>query len=95
MQLIIFSTTLLNELLILFFKLDKDFILSVLNNNVKVKQLVVNPGTLVLFYGRNYLHRVTPVTSKKCRILVTLNYNLEEDVELSENARLTFFGRIK
>ena len=29
-------------------------------------------GTLVLFYGRNYLHRVTPVKSEKPRILVTL-----------------------
>ena len=53
------------------------------------------PGTLLLFYGRNYLHRVTPVRSKKPRILVTLNYNLEKGVELSLNARKTFFGRIK
>ena len=74
---------------------DKKLIKSVLENNHPVHELSVQPGTLILFYGRNYLHRVTPVTSKKCRILVTLNYNLEEDVELSENARLTFFGRIK
>ena len=74
--------------------IDKDFILSVLNNNVKVKQLVVNPVTLVLFYGRNYLHRVTPVESIKPRILVTLNYNEEDNIKLSENARKTFFGRI-
>ena len=35
----------------------------------------------------------TPDKSKKPRILVTLNYNEEEGIELSENARLTFFGR--
>ena len=75
--------------------IDKKLIKSVLNNSYKANQLSVDPGTLILFYGRNYLHRVTPVTSKKCRILVTLNYNLENDIELSENARLTFFGRIK
>lgn len=74
---------------------DKKIIRSVLNDNYPVNELSVQPGTLILFYGRNYLHRVTPVTSKKCRILVTLNYNLEEGIELSENARLIFFGRIK
>ena len=74
--------------------INKNLIQSVLIENYPVNELFVQPGTLILFYGRNYLHRVTPVTSKKCRILVTLNYNLEEGVELSENARLTFFGRI-
>ena len=65
-----------------------------MNENEKINELTVNPGTLILFYGRNYLHRVTPIESKKGRILVTLNYNLEEDIELSENARKTFFGRL-
>ena len=46
-------------------------------------------------FKSNLLHQVTPVTSEKCRILVTLNYNTEEGIELSENARLTFFGRTK
>ena len=57
-----------------------------------MKQIKLNAdaGTLVLFYGRNYLHRVTPVKSLKPRILVTLNYNEEEGIKLSENARLTF-----
>jgi len=54
----------------------------------------VNDGTLILFYGRNYLHRVTPVKSQIPRILITLNYNEENHIELSENARLTFFGRV-
>ena len=74
--------------------INKKLISSVLNDNYPVNELSVKPGTLILFYGRNYLHQVTSVTSEKCRILVTLNYNLEKDVELSENARLTFFGRI-
>ena len=74
--------------------INKNLITLVLKDNYSAKKLSVEPGTLILFYGRNYLHRVTPVTSKKCRILVTLNYNLEENIELSKNARLTFFGRI-
>jgi len=67
---------------------------SILQNKHPVEELRVEEGTLVLFHGRNYLHRVTPVTSKKHRVLATLNYNLEKDIELSENARLTFFGRL-
>lgn len=74
--------------------IDKKLIKNVLNENEEIKELNVNPGTLILFYGRNYLHRVTPIKSNKGRILVTLNYNLEEGVELSENARKTFFGRL-
>ncbi|SVC46669.1 uncharacterized protein METZ01_LOCUS299523, partial [marine metagenome] len=75
--------------------IDKKLIKSVLNNNYPVNNLSVQPGSLILFYGRNYLHRVTPVTSVKSRILVTLNYNLEKNIKLSENGRLTFFGRLK
>tara|TARA_B100002051_G_C16667981_1_gene602869 strand:+ start:6 stop:788 length:783 start_codon:yes stop_codon:yes gene_type:complete len=74
--------------------IDKSYLSKIINNSIKPKKINANAGTLVLFYGRNYLHRVTPVTSTKPRILVTLNYNEEEGVKLSENARLTFFGRI-
>jgi len=74
--------------------IDKNFIRKVISGKIKVEELNVKPGTLILFYGRNYLHRVTPVTSNKPRILVTLNYNLEKGIELSKNARKTFFGRI-
>ena len=67
---------------------------AVLKNKILVDEIVLEEGTLVLFCGSNYLHRVTPVTSKKSRILATLNYNLEKHVKLSENARLIFFGRL-
>ena len=75
--------------------IDKKLIKSVLDGREKINELEVDPGTLLLFYGRNYLHRVTPIKSKKGRILVTFNYNLENNIELSENARKTFFGRVK
>ena len=74
--------------------IDKDIIMSALSNKYQGKEILVDPGTLILFYGRNYLHRVTPVESKKNRILVTLNYNTEKEIKLSENARITFFGRL-
>ena len=75
--------------------INKKLITEIIEGKTKPKTLNVNDGTLILFYGRNYLHRVTPVLSDIPRILITLNYNEEDKVELSENARLTFFGRIK
>jgi len=74
--------------------IDKALISNVINGKNKPNLLDVSEGTLVLFYGRNYLHRVTPVKSDTPRILITLNYNEEIDIKLSENARSTFFGRI-
>ena len=74
--------------------INKNLIKSVLENKYKPNQVIVDPGTLILFYGRNYLHRVTPVTSKNNRILVTLNYNTKKGIKLSKNARITFFGRL-
>ena len=75
--------------------LNVQLIDSVLQNKHPAKELQIGEGTLVLFHGSNYLHRVTPVTSNKHRVLVTLNYNLQKNIELSENARLTFFGRTR
>ena len=74
--------------------IDKNFIKKIINESIIPNELKVNPGTLILFYGRNYLHRVTPVKSNSGRVLVTLNYNLEKGVELSKNAKKTFFGRV-
>jgi len=73
---------------------NTQLIYSVLQNKHPIEKLQTEETTLVLFNGRNNLHRVTPVTSKKHRVLVTLNYNLEENIQLSENARMTFFGRL-
>ena len=74
--------------------IDKKLISDVIEGRSEANLLDVSEGTLILFYGRNYLHRVTPVLSETPRILITLNYNEEKNIELSENARLTFFGRV-
>ncbi len=73
--------------------INNRYIKNILDERILPEKIDVNAGTLVLFYGRNYLHRVTPVKSNKPRILVTLNYNEEKNIMLSKNARLTFFGR--
>ena len=66
----------------------------VLDGRVSVKTLTMEPGTLVLFRGRNSLHRVTPVQGDRARMLVVLAFNAEPDIALSESARMTFYGRL-
>lgn len=66
----------------------------VLAGKVPTKTLEMNPGTLVLFRGRNSMHRVTPVQGDVTRMLVVFAYNTEPGVSLSESARMTFFGRL-
>ena len=67
---------------------------AVIKGKLKPKTLAMGDGALVLFRGRNSLHRVTPVASEQSRILVTLNFNTEPGIMLSELARLAFFGRL-
>ena len=59
------------------------------------KKLKINAGTLALFRGRNSLHRVTPVIGESSRIQTVLAYNTEPNIALSEQARMTFYGRIE
>ena len=67
---------------------------AVIDGQTPVQTLDVSEGTLVLFRGRNALHRVTPTIGDKTRLLVVLAYNNEPGVALSEPARMTFFGRL-
>ena len=68
---------------------------SVLDGYEPVQTLNMQPGALVLFRGRNSLHRVAPVEGLKTRILVVLAYNKEPGIALSEPARQIFFGRMR
>jgi hypothetical protein len=66
----------------------------VLDGETTPETLNMPAGTLVLFRGRNSLHRVAPVEGTVTRMLVVLAYNGEPGIALSESARLTFFGRL-
>ena len=66
----------------------------VLDGAAKPRRLAMAPGALVLFRGRNALHRVTPVEGAVTRMLGVLAYNSEPGIALSESARMTFFGRL-
>ena len=67
---------------------------AVLNGDAPVDILPFEPGTLVLFRGRNSIHRVTPTIGDTTRYLVVLAYNSQPGISLSENARQTFYGRV-
>ena len=64
-----------------------------LDGITKPEVLKVEPGTLVLFRGKNSIHRVTPTRGSKTRMLVVLAYNTKPGISLSKSAQMTFFGR--
>lgn len=66
----------------------------VLDGKRERKVMSATAGTLTLFRGRNAMHRVTPVGGETTRMLVVLAYNSKANVELSESARMTFYGRL-
>ena len=50
------------------------------------------PGTFVIMYGRNCLHRVTKVVGDRARISLILSYEEEPGVRLDPEIRQLFFG---
>lgn len=66
---------------------------AVLDGDEPVETLAFDPGDLVLFRGRNALHRVTPTEGPITRMLVVFAYNDQPGVGLSESALATFYGR--
>jgi len=66
----------------------------ILDGEVSTNTLAMDAGALVLFRGRNSMHRVTPVKGDRTRMLVVLAYNTEPGIALSESARMTFYGRL-
>ncbi len=66
---------------------------AVLDGTENVHQLAFDPGALVLFRGRDAIHRVTPVQGDITRLLVVFAYNEAPGIALSASARTTFYGR--
>ena len=65
----------------------------VLTGEIKPNMLTIEPGALVLFRGRNAIHRVTPTIGDITRMMVVLAYNNKPGVALSASARKTFYGK--
>ena len=75
-------------------EMNFDGVGNVLDGETPVSRLSMGAGALVLFRGRNAIHRVAPVEGSRTRMLVVLAYNSEPGIALSESARLTFYGRL-
>ena len=75
-------------------EMNFDGVGALLDGKVAPEVLTMEPGTLVLFRGRNSVHRVSPNESDVTRMLAVLAYNAEPGVALSESARQTFYGRL-
>jgi hypothetical protein len=58
-----------------------------------LRQPPMAPGALILFRGRNSLHRVTPVEGPVKRIVALFSYDRRPDMQFSEQSRINVFGR--
>ncbi|MCH2076392.1 MAG: 2OG-Fe(II) oxygenase [Rhodobacteraceae bacterium] len=67
---------------------------AILDGETPVETINAQAGTLVFLRGRNSIHRVAPNEGDVTRILAVLAYNAEPGIELSEAARMTFYGRL-
>jgi len=59
-----------------------------------VRVLDFGEGDLVLFRGRNSMHRVTPSVGSTTRVLVVYAWNDQPGIGLSDSAKQTFYGRL-
>ena len=75
-------------------EMNFDGVSRLLEDEVEHKSLTMDAGTLVLFRGRNSIHRVTPVEGDLTRVLAVLAYNSKPNISLSETSRMTFYGRL-
>jgi hypothetical protein len=55
--------------------------------------LPLTPGTLMIFEGRNSLHRVSPVVGDRARFVALFAYDTKPDTDSSELLKLVRYGR--
>jgi len=63
------------------------------NSDGAAETLVVSPGTLNVFRGKNTIHRVSPVQGPRDRIITVLSYYEYEGAMFSKEEQLGFYGR--
>ncbi len=71
-----------------------DGVAAVLDGERSVERLTFAPGDLVVFRGRDALHRVTPSQGDRTRLLAVFAFNEHQGIRLSPSAMETFYGRI-
>lgn len=73
---------------------EKAIVADVLNGEREsVVELPFTPGTLLIFGGRQTLHRVTRVSGSRPRLVPVLCYSEKPDQQNSETVRQLFWGR--
>lgn len=58
-----------------------------------VVRVPMNPGTLLLFEGRNSIHRVTPIRGATTRLVALLAYDTRPDTRSSKTLQMARYGR--
>jgi hypothetical protein len=59
----------------------------------RVRTIAMNPGTLLVFEGRNSLHRVSPISGTRLRHVGLLAYDTRPGTTGSELLRMSRYGR--
>jgi hypothetical protein len=73
---------------------EKEIVRSVLDGGRDdVVKLPFTPGTLLIFGGRQTLHRVTTVSGEQARLVPVLCYSESPGMQNSESVRMLFWGR--
>jgi hypothetical protein len=58
-----------------------------------VVRVAMHPGTLLLFEGRNSIHRVTPIKGRTTRLVALLAYDTKPDTRSSKLLQMARYGR--
>jgi len=61
----------------------------------RVKRLAMTPGTLLVFAGRNSLHRVSPIGGDVPRLVALFGYDAKAGVRSTPHLQMKRYGRIK
>jgi hypothetical protein len=64
-----------------------------LGSNDGVVRVPMHPGTLLLFEGRNSIHRVTPIRGKTTRLVALLAYDTKPGTRSSKLLQMARYGR--
>jgi len=59
-----------------------------------IERVPMTPGTLMLFEGRNSMHRVTPIVGGVPRYVALLAYDTKPDTVSSDQLKLARYGRL-
>ncbi len=60
----------------------------------RVRTEPMTPGTLMVFEGRNSMHRVTPIRGDRPRFVALLAYDTKPDTDSSDRLKMVRYGRL-